>query len=76
LEFYVTGLQSDFCVRATSKDLLEFYSPKEGKGRVVVVSGAHWTVDGEKTAKETANEVEEELKELGAEVVDISELVF
>jgi nicotinamidase-related amidase len=59
-----TGIQSDFCVRATLSDALE-----EGFD-VTLLRGAHSTYDeGGKTAEEIERAVEQELEGKGAKIV-------
>jgi nicotinamidase-related amidase len=61
----VYGMQSDFCVRASSKGALA------AGFKVVVLKGAHSTYDeGGKTAEEIERSIEEELKDQGVEVVE------
>ncbi|KAF2633151.1 Isochorismatase hydrolase [Macroventuria anomochaeta] len=59
------GIQSECCVLSTCKGALA------ADFRVVLLKGAHSTYDAEgKTAEEIEREVEEELRNEGAEVVD------
>jgi nicotinamidase-related amidase len=69
-ELVVFGIQSDYCVGATSRGALD-----EGFG-VTVLRGAHSTYDeGGKTAEEIEREIEKELEGKGAKVVDWEEWV-
>lgn len=57
------GIQSDFCVRATSKGALA------AGFKVLNLKGAHSTYDaGGKTAEEIETIVEDELREKGAQI--------
>jgi len=72
-EFYMTGLQSDACVEATTKGALENYPG----AKVTVVSGAHGTYGGGgKTAAEVSKGVDDELAKLGAKIIGVDEVVF
>lgn len=58
------GIQSDCCVRATSKGALA------AGFKVIILKGAHSTYDdGGKTAEEIERAVEDELREQGAEII-------
>ncbi|HEX3791414.1 MAG TPA: isochorismatase family protein [Pseudonocardiaceae bacterium] len=66
----LVGMQSDFCIRATSLAAL-------ARGnRVTVVRGAHATYDDEVPAAEISARVEKELEAAGAMVVEPTELDF
>lgn len=69
-ELVVAGLQSEFCIRATSLGALE-----HGHG-VSLVRGAHATYDGERPAREISLEVERELAAAGARILDPADIVF
>jgi nicotinamidase-related amidase len=66
----VVGMQSEYCVRATSLGALERGYP------VTLVRGAHATYDGRRLADAISRRAEEELAAAGATVVDLVELAF
>ena len=67
------GLQSEFCVRATSTEAKKLYPD----GRVRVVRGAHGTYESEGlSAEEVSRKIEEEIKGKGVEIVGVEELEF
>lgn len=66
----VAGMQSDFCVRATSRSALQ------AGFSVVLASGAHATHDDDASAAVLAREVEEELAADGVAVVAANDLTF
>jgi streptothricin hydrolase len=66
----VAGLQSEFCIDATSRGAL-------GEGFAVVLPrGAHATYDSEITAAEVSAQIERSLEAEGVEVVDLAEVDF
>jgi nicotinamidase-related amidase len=66
----VVGMQSEYCVRATSLGALERGYP------VTLVRGAHATYDGRRLADAISRRAEEELAAAGATVVDAADLSF
>lgn len=66
----VAGMQSDFCVRATSRSALQ------AGFAVVLASGAHATHDDDASAAVLSREVEEELAADGVAVVPAPEVRF
>ncbi|MDQ1412363.1 MAG: hypothetical protein QOJ52_1417 [Acidimicrobiaceae bacterium] len=67
----VAGLQSEFCIQATSLGAMK------GGFRVFVPHGAHGTYDdGTSAAAEVANAVERELAAEGVEVLGLAEVDF
>lgn len=66
----VAGMQSEYCVRATSLSALRRGHP------VALVRGAHATYDGEASADAISRRVEEELSAAGAAVVSVQEARF
>lgn len=62
----VAGMQSEFCIQATSRGAL-----KEGFA-VLLPRGAHTTYDGETSAADVAEGVEKILEAEGVEVVNAS----
>ncbi len=69
-DLVVVGMQSEYCVRATSLAALE-----QGH-TVMLVRGAHATYDGALPASAIAQQVEAELTGLGVSLVDDHEVVF
>lgn len=66
----VVGMQSEFCVAATSRGAL-------GHGFGVVLPRlAHATYDADKSARQVSEDVETELAAEGVSVVDLGELSF
>jgi nicotinamidase-related amidase len=64
------GMQSDYCVRATSLASL-------ARGHAVtVVSGAHATYDDDKPAAEISRDVENELRAAGAAIATVKDKLF
>jgi nicotinamidase-related amidase len=66
----VIGMQSDYCVRATSLAALERRHP------VTVVSGAHATYDDDKPAADISKDVEDELRAAGATIGSVDDQLF
>jgi nicotinamidase-related amidase len=66
----VAGMQSEFCIEATSRGAL-----REGFG-VLLPRGAHATYDGEATAADVAEGVEKNLEAEGVDVVSASAVDF
>jgi nicotinamidase-related amidase len=66
----IAGMQSEFCVQATSLGALR-------EGFVVLLPrGAHATYDGDTSAREVSEGVEKNLQAAGVEVVDASAVSF
>jgi nicotinamidase-related amidase len=63
-DLVVVGMQSEFCVRATSLSAL-----RRGH-RVSLVRGGHATYDGDVPAAQTSRDIEQELTAAGASIVD------
>jgi nicotinamidase-related amidase len=66
----VAGMQSEYCVRATSLAALDRGHP------VILVRGAHATYDGDLAAQQTSERVEAELSAAGVTLVDPQDLPF
>jgi nicotinamidase-related amidase len=66
----VAGMQSEFCIRATSLAALDRGHP------VILVRGAHATYDGDLTAQQTSECVEAELSAAGVELANPHDLPF
>jgi nicotinamidase-related amidase len=66
----VAGMQSEYCIRATSLAALDRGHP------VILVRGAHATYDGDLTAQQTSERVEAELSSAGAKIVEHQDLPF
>jgi nicotinamidase-related amidase len=66
----VVGMQSDYCVRATTLEALRRGHP------VTVVRGAHATYDDGKPAAEISQEIEDQLAAAGAVVASPSDQLF
>lgn len=66
----IAGMQSDYCVRATSRSALQ------AGFRVTIPSGAHATYDDEAPATDLARAVEEELAAEGVAIVPVEEVRF
>jgi nicotinamidase-related amidase len=63
-DIVVVGMQSEFCVRATSLSAV-----RRGH-QVSLVRGGHATYDGPVPAAQTAREIEQELTDAGVSIVD------
>lgn len=66
----VIGMQSEYCVRATSLAALARRHP------VTVVSGAHATYDDDKPAIDISNDIEDELRAAGATIRSVDDTLF
>jgi len=66
----VIGMQSEYCVRATSLAALERRHP------VTVVTGAHATYDDDKPAADISKDVEDELRAAGATIGSVDDKLF
>ena len=66
----VVGMQSDYCVRATTLAALERNHP------VTVVSGAHATYDDDKPAADISNDIEDQLRSAGATIGSVDDKLF
>ena len=66
----VVGMQSDYCVRATSLAALERHHP------VTVVSGAHATYDDGKPADDISKDIEDQLRAAGATIGSVDDRLF
>jgi nicotinamidase-related amidase len=66
----VVGMQSEYCVRATSLAALARRHP------VTMVTGAHATYDDDKPAADISKDVEDQLRAAGATIGSIDDKLF
>jgi nicotinamidase-related amidase len=66
----VIGMQSEYCVRATSLAALARHHP------VTVVSGAHATYDDDQPAADISKDIENELRAAGATIGSVDDKLF
>ncbi len=69
-QIVVIGMQSEYCVRATSLAALARRHP------VTVVTGAHATYDDDKPAADISNDIEDQLRAAGATIRSIDDKLF
>jgi nicotinamidase-related amidase len=75
VELYFMGLQSDFCIQATTKAALQRYENDPAVKKIIVVKDAHATYgSGGKSDLEVSESINVTLAGLGAELMSSNEV--